>query len=216
MRSSKRSNGPEDDPRWSPELAAKWRVEAERKNAHLLRRVRALMVTLQKWETALLSDVMGDAIGRYVQAIDSALAKQENTVLDQLLVADLVHSYGEMVANARADECRKDMWMPEGGIRWSAERAADTVIHELVELPARAARPFAFPFGKKLAASRTKLVTAIVASSRRGRRRRGDSGPTADAALIDLLGALGMAVKNVSVLRMSRKRLKASRSGVTE
>jgi len=215
MRSSKGSNGAEDDPLWSPELAAKWRAEVERKNAHLLARVRALMAKLQAWETALLADMMGDAVGRYMQAIESALST-DNAVLDQLLVADLVRGYGEMVATARADERREDMWMPEGGILWTAERAADTMVRDFVERPSRAARPFAFTFGKKLAANRDKLVTAIEASSRRGRRRRGDAGPTAEAALIDLLKALGLAVKNVSVLRMSRKRVKASRSGVTE
>jgi hypothetical protein len=49
--------------------------------------------------------------------------------------------------------------------------AADTVISELV-LPSRAVRPFAFPFGNRLLANRDRLVTAIQASSRRGRRRR--------------------------------------------
>jgi predicted HD phosphohydrolase len=59
---------------------------------------------------------MGDPIGRYMHAIDSALAKQDNAVLDQLLVTDLVHGYGDMVANAHADESRKGVWLPDGGL----------------------------------------------------------------------------------------------------
>lgn len=189
-------------PPWTPELAEELRKQAEERNGALVARIRALRAKLDGWEQALFADVMGDPIGRYVTAMESALAGVDSTPLDQLMIADLVQSYAEMV---------------RGGGYWTAERSADAILDDVVTLPSTAARPFEFRFGKKLAANRDKLVAAIEAkaNTRRGRRGKYDVDHGADAALLDLLKSLGMAVKDTSALRVARARVRKARNGVT-
>ena len=156
---------------------------------------------------------MGDPIGRYVQAVEAALAGVDNTPLDQLLIANMVRTYGEMV---RESETKTDGLLDLGGDPWTVETAVATIIEDLVESPAKAPQPFEFAFAKKLASNRVLLAQAIraKADARPGPRAKNATGPTADEALMALLKALAMAIGDASALRVAAKRVRAARSEI--
>lgn len=88
----------------------------------------------------------------------------------------------------------------------TAEELADEIIADWSEGP-----PALYPFWARVAkevrtaVTRKKLVAAIAAAGARG-RGHGQGARASEAALLDLLKALGLGVSSTSALRMARKR----------